>query len=147
MAPPGWLRRLGAGAPILAAMMIGACAPVVAPAPPLGPTLQVVATNQTTEAAIVTFAFESELAAGEGEALIDQCSSSVTTMGEVAGTLTVRVNGDVVVDTRVVQVSDEAFYVLRIRIERDEDVFTTGPSLAQQPPSMPPQPVACGPEP
>ena len=126
---------------------LGACTPVAAPAPPLGPTLQVVATNQATEAATVTFAFESELAAGEGESLIDPCSSSVTTMGEVAGTLTVRVNGDLVVDTRVLLVSDEAFYVLRVHIERDEDVFTTGPALAQEPPVMPPQPVACGPEP
>ena len=129
-----------------AALGLGACTPVAAPAPPLGPTLQVVTVNQTTESATFSHTYESENIAGEGEATIEPCASGSFTVGEVAGMLSVRVNGDVVADTRVPLVSRERAYVLRIHIQRDGDVFTTGPALAAELASVPPQPVACGPE-
>jgi hypothetical protein len=129
-----------------AALGLVACTPVAAPAPPTGPTLQVVTVNQTTERATFSHAFESENMVGEGETTIEPCASGAFTVGEVAGTLTVRVNGDVVAETHVPLVSRERAYVVRIHIQRDGDVFATAPALAADLARVPPQPVACGPE-
>ena len=128
-----------------AAAALGACTAVVAPSP-LGPTIEVIAVNQSTEPATISYAFESEGASGDGESLIPACTTDAFTTGEVAGTLTVRVNGDIVEETRVPPISEDSALVLRVRIERDGDVFSTGPALAAQIPFLPPQPVACGPE-
>lgn len=137
--------RRGAGAIASLALVLVACMPVVAPAPPgaepgepIGPELVIDVVNRSNREVRIGYEFEAPNSAGGGEGLMPPCERMMSPFGGVGGRFEILVDGDVVMaEVMPPGMPADGFVLVRVTIEPDGEVeVAPQPAWMRLPPDL-----------
>jgi hypothetical protein len=145
--PSGADSSLRLASPLLAALVLAGCAPVVvqiADGPLEGPQLAIQVANASEREVEVSYDYEAVNTGGGGGGSVASCEQVSIPFGAVAGQYRVLVDGEAVHEAAAPAGPADAWFVVRVSIGPDGDAEVIGAGMTARMPDPDPRAIAGG---